>query len=489
MKKIFTNCLIFLIGFNLKMFGQVKHNSTQSRKMDIDNILTMPELPDVGLRAEGWGLFRKDNVDPNASAEYARSYTYDELNRLLSTIDAHGEVNYVYDYKGERTNKYTKNSETLYFNRFYAERYNPSNRGGQSVKHIYLGNERIVTKLNSKREPTFSEEVFKQYYFHADHLGSASLITDKDGNEYQRIEFTPYGETWVERTNNTGLAYLPHKFTGKERDEETGLYYFGARYLDPVRSRWMTTDPALCDYVSGTSSGSGGIFNFVNLNLYHYGGNNPIKYVDPDGRVNIDFQTQFKIDMQNESWGANLLGNSTDTYISGSGCYLTGITMSMSNLSNSSVELKSINEMKDCFSGANLDGSKVASKFGFVFDYWTRGVQGDLGHKINELHSNSDNNSILAKVAWDKKSPDKANHWVGISGGAITDPDLGEGTYVKITGTSTNDKIGSRPSYWKEKNGSIYIPTSKIERIHVFTKENRNSNFFHKFLKGFGGNE
>jgi hypothetical protein len=29
----------------------------------------------------------------------------------------------------------------------------------------------------------------------------------------------------------------------------------------------------------------GGVFNVVNLHLYHYAGNNPVKYVDPDGRV------------------------------------------------------------------------------------------------------------------------------------------------------------------------------------------------------------
>ena len=167
--------------------------------------------------------------------------------------------------------------------------------GGQSVKNIYLGDTRIVTKLNSGDEPTYNEEYYKQYYYHSDHLGSASLITDYKGDEYQRIEYTPYGETWVEKTQNTGLEYLPYRFTGKEIDEETGLYYYGARYLDPRYSRWISTDPALGEYIpsagkatasdAGSLPGMGGVFNTVNLQLYHYAGNNPIRFTDPDGRA------------------------------------------------------------------------------------------------------------------------------------------------------------------------------------------------------------
>lgn len=59
--------------------------------------------------------------------------------------------------------------------------------------------------------------------------------------------------------------------------------------------------------------GMGGAFNLVNLQLYHYGGNNPIKYVDPDGRDII---------LLNRSYGAFgfghnaiLIGNDTDGWI------------------------------------------------------------------------------------------------------------------------------------------------------------------------------
>ncbi len=70
----------------------------------------------------------------------------------------------------------------------------------------------------------------------------------------------------------------------KERDEETGLYYYGARYLDAKTSRWLSTDPALGEYIPGAPVNDqarkrnqnlpemGGIYNTINGNLYHYVG-------------------------------------------------------------------------------------------------------------------------------------------------------------------------------------------------------------------------
>jgi RHS repeat-associated protein len=120
-------------------------------------------------------------------------------------------------------------------------------------------------------------------------------VTDYLGKTYEQLEYTPYGELWVEHVPITGEA--PFRFTGKERDGETGLYYFGARYLNPQTSMWLSADPAMGEYVpqapinddirkqNQNLPGMGGVFNYVNLHAYHYAGNNPVKYTDPDGRI------------------------------------------------------------------------------------------------------------------------------------------------------------------------------------------------------------
>jgi RHS repeat-associated protein len=142
--------------------------------------------------------------------------------------------------------------------------------------------------------PQTGQEAKSQYYYHGDHLGSAQLVTNYEGQLYEHIEYTPYGELWIERTTNANNK-TPYRFTGKEFDEETGLYYYGARYLDPRTSRWISTDPAMGEYIpgapiddearkrNGNLPGMGGVYNYINLHTYHYAGNNPVKLTDPTG--------------------------------------------------------------------------------------------------------------------------------------------------------------------------------------------------------------
>ena len=239
-----------------------------------------------------------EETHPENLFAYRRNYTWNEKNLLTKSSGRSYTVHYRYGEDGQRALKYTEEgrSETLYFNNFYTihipvqDKNNP--QGLRVHKHIFVGNSRLVTAMtHTDNNGDNAEQREKRYYYHSDHLGSAQFVTDWRGRQYEHIEYTPYGELWIEEVA-AGLDKLPFRFTGKEMDEETGLYYYGARYLDPKYSRWLSGDPALGDYVpaAGTDpsklAGMGGVYNTVNLHLYHYSGNNPVKYMDPDGRHN-----------------------------------------------------------------------------------------------------------------------------------------------------------------------------------------------------------
>jgi RHS repeat-associated protein len=110
-----------------------------------------------------------------------------------------------------------------------------------------------------------------QYFYHPDHLGSSSLITTLGGSLAQHLEYLPFGEVFVDERATPTTRSTPYKFNAKELDEETGLYYYSARYMDPRLSLWLSVDP-LAEKYPGVGS-------------YVYCYNNPVKFVDPDGRA------------------------------------------------------------------------------------------------------------------------------------------------------------------------------------------------------------
>ena len=121
------------------------------------------------------------------------------------------------------------------------------------------------------------------YFYHSDHLGSASWITDSIGIPIQHLQYLPYGEPYIDQ-RAAGTTYRERfRFTGKERDEETGYGYFGARYMDhELMTMWLSVDPMADKYPS--------------ISPYAYCAWNPVKLVDPDGNeISPIFSTEGKL--------------------------------------------------------------------------------------------------------------------------------------------------------------------------------------------------
>ena len=134
------------------------------------------------------------------------------------------------------------------------------------------------------------------FFYHSDHLGSASWITDFSGVAVQHIQYLPYGEPYI----NQRLSGYNERFTftgkdprkgwripldeikyNEQRDEETGYGYFGARYMDhELMSMWLSVDPLADKYPS--------------ISPYAYCAWNPIKLVDPNGMEVDDPPSKFK---------------------------------------------------------------------------------------------------------------------------------------------------------------------------------------------------
>ncbi|UKI54658.1 MAG: hypothetical protein L6V90_08225 [Treponema succinifaciens] len=98
----------------------------------------------------GWGLFKEDNKGSSGKADrakYKRTYAWNERNQLISSVDDNYSTAYIYGQDGQRSNKYTASSETLYFNKMWTLHTDSGNSvyGGQTAKNIYLDDTRIVT--------------------------------------------------------------------------------------------------------------------------------------------------------------------------------------------------------------------------------------------------------------------------------------------------------------------------------------------------------
>jgi|WetSurMetagenome_2_1015567.scaffolds.fasta_scaffold83272_2 RHS repeat-associated protein len=134
---------------------------------------------------------------------------------------------------------------------------------GKGHKDIYLGGKLEVRLVSYDKKWTYM----------ADALGSTRKVLWNGQATLSKINFTavtykPFGAA-VGISGSDKFTYA-----GEMLDSPTGLVYLSARYYDPQLGRFYALDPEL-----------GRITNPETLNRYVYCGNNPVKYVDPTGKI------------------------------------------------------------------------------------------------------------------------------------------------------------------------------------------------------------
>ena len=156
-------------------------------------------------------------------------------------------------------------SKTHYPNKYFE--INPLT--GESKSFIYVGDQKIA-EINERGDIK---------YYITDHLGSPNMVVDDDGIILEKTDYLPYGKINYEESSINN----DYGFTGKEKDEEIGLNYFEQRYYDSDLGKFVSVDPVLLN-PQNTDKLQKVLANPQLLNSYSYTANNPVRYVDPNGK-------------------------------------------------------------------------------------------------------------------------------------------------------------------------------------------------------------
>ena len=143
--------------------------------------------------------------------------------------------------------------------------------GGTTTTTDYCGNviyENGVQKLLLTEEGYVTLDDNKYHYYLKDHQGNNRAVINQSGAVEETNHYYPFGGVFASSNN-----VQPYKYNGKELDTKKGLnwYDYGARMYDAALGRFTTNDPLTEKYYS--------------ISQYVYCLNNPIKFIDVDGRL------------------------------------------------------------------------------------------------------------------------------------------------------------------------------------------------------------
>ena len=327
--------------------GNIKFHKDKMINKIVYNYLNLPSSINM-LQRKGLGSFQGNMI--------THKYRSDGV-KLEKT------VNFVNPYTADLTN-------VEYLDGFqYERKYNKSNTSQQGSDSGY------VLQFVPNSEGYFDFVKNKYIYNYTDHLGNVRLSYLKNGNSIAVLDennYYPFG------LRHEGVNVLPgnpnyqYQYNGKELQMETGMYDYGARFYMPDIGRWGVVDP-LAEVNRAWSP-------------YRYAYNNPIRFIDPDGRLEDWYQDN---ETQNIEWyegSAEISGKTNLTAINNTRVLgvENGQTVQEFNLNSDGSFTAGGKTFNNGESATTLIGTTITSKPGFDLGKWLS----HLGNEGGDFYAN-----------------------------------------------------------------------------------------------------
>lgn len=370
--------------------------------------------------------FNYDN-NGNVTGEPHKQITLDyNLINLPRAINLNGQNRYIYYYytfDGEKLRKTVENNgvitKTDYCGPFVYETVS----GTRSLKYIITSEGRAVKNGSS----------WDYEYNLKDHLGNVRVVIHKNSSDVaepiQERHYYPYG---MEMSSlSTGSSSNKYFYNGKELQDGLNLdwYDYGARFYDPQIGRFTTIDPLAEKYHS--------------ISTFAYCFNNPIRFIDPDGRSATNYE---------DEEGKRLL-----TTNDGNNSTITVKKDQMGKFINGVHEMALNRTLDDKQSNVNLIDAVTPATDGVFF----------TDKQMAWMYMNINN---IENVAWTTQ------------GGVVVEPTEGKsivsGQYEKNTASSSDVYLGQKAngsSLSITLNGKDY-PVNSFVHDHPFITGGMNDN-------------
>jgi RHS repeat-associated protein len=225
--------------------------------------------------------------DLNGSLESGggRAATWTTFNMVKTLGKGGNTATFAYGAEQQRTmqtwpNAASPGSTTVYL---FDPQYEKVTTGTLVEHKYYISAGGRLLALFTKRNN--STEDMK--YFHTDHIGSTSVVTNESGAVLERLAYDPWGDrrgagsTSPADVNNTIIPTTTNRgYTGHEQLDAggMGLVHMNGRIYDPTIGKFLSADPNVTSPYFSQS-----------FNRYAYVWNNPLTLTDPTGYQTFSF--------------------------------------------------------------------------------------------------------------------------------------------------------------------------------------------------------